>query len=298
VSDRRRRLLVAAFVVLSLAFMVLSVRSAWIDRDTDIFPGITVVAAVLVLWCIGVLLGLVSWVVILGVDGRRLRGGFLAAQLGKYVPGAVVQIVGQIGFAVDAGVSLRFATVSLSVFAVTQASAGLALTPLVAVLPDVATPLRVVALFAIPALFVLDRRWMIAVLRRLRRLDTSSPGELVASQRTITKAWGLNILSLISASIAYGLVLSSVSSAGVFPASVAFVAAWTVGFVVFPIPAGLGLREVVLFGLLSPFVDGDIVVAASVVHRLLAISVEVGLAGIGMAMRRGGGDVAVRSPDV
>jgi len=277
--------------------MMLSVRSAWNDRDTAIFPGLFVALSVVVLWSIGVLLGLVSWVMILGTDSRRLRGGFLAAQLGKYVPGAVAQVAGQIGFAVDSGVALRVASVSLPVFAVTQAGAGFTLTPLVALLPDVATPIRALALLSIPALLLLDRRWMIAVLRRLRRLNSSSPEDLVASQKTITKAWGANVLSLMSASVAYGLVLASVSDIGLPTASIAFAAAWTVGFVVFPIPAGLGLREVVLFGLLTPAVDGDIVVAASVVHRLLAVGVEVALAGIGMAMRRGTIATSANSPD-
>jgi len=270
--------------------MILSVRSAWSDRDTAIFPGLAVAVTVVALWAVGVLMGMVGWVIILATDNRRLRGGFLAAQLGKYVPGAVAQVAGQIGFAVDSGVALRVASISLPVFAVTQGAAGFTLTPLVALLPDVAAPFRALALLSIPALLLLDRRWMIAVLRRLRRLNNSSPEDLVASQRRIFKAWGANVLSLVSASVTYGLVLSSVSDMGMATASIAFAAAWTVGFVVFPIPAGLGLREVVLFGLLTPAVDGDIVVAASVVHRLLAVGAEVTLAGIGMAMRRGTGE--------
>jgi uncharacterized membrane protein YbhN (UPF0104 family) len=266
--------------------MALSVRSAWRDRDSDLLPSPQVAIAVMALWGVGLLAGMVGWLVLLGVDSRRIRGGFLAAQLGKYVPGAVVQIIGQVGFAVDAGVSLRVATATMSVFAVTQVGAGFALTPLAALLPDVATLGRLAALAALPGLAVLDRRWMIAGLRRIRRLDASGALTLVPAQGTILRAWLANCASVACAAFSYGILLHNVADADLLTATVAFAAAWTVGFVVFPIPAGLGLREVVLLGLLSSTADGDVVVAASVFHRLLAIAAEGGLAGVGMLMRR------------
>jgi uncharacterized membrane protein YbhN (UPF0104 family) len=54
----------------------------------------------------------------------------------------------------------------------------------------------------------------------------------------------------------------------------AFALAWLVGFVIFPLPSGLGAREVVLVALLSHLSPG-LVLGISVIHRFASIVAEM-----------------------
>jgi uncharacterized membrane protein YbhN (UPF0104 family) len=54
----------------------------------------------------------------------------------------------------------------------------------------------------------------------------------------------------------------------------AYAIAWLIGFVLVPLPSGLGAREAVLVGLLHGLFPTSVLVAASVFHRIVQIVVE------------------------
>ena len=62
----------------------------------------------------------------------------------------------------------------------------------------------------------------------------------------------------------------------------AFVAAWTLGFVSFITPGGLGVREAALVGLLSPFLSVSEATAVALVSRITWTAVEMTGAAVGV----------------
>jgi hypothetical protein len=104
------------------------------------------------------------------------------------------------------------------------------------------------------------------VQRRMRRgvVPERSSGELRRAQ-----AWSLaNVLSL---SLAFSLLQSEVANA---EAAGAFALAWLGGFLVAPIPAGLGIREALLAAFLVDAATGPLVLAALIL-RVLGLLAEV-----------------------
>ncbi len=88
-----------------------------------------------------------------------------------------------------------------------------------------------------------------------------------------------------------GLAIALVFDDGVAEQSLyvvgAFVVAWLVGFVSLITPGGLGVREGVLVALLHPLVDTADAAAMAVVARAWWTVVELGIAGIFVALGPG-----------
>ena len=141
------------------------------------------------------------------------------------------------------------------------------------VIPSVDLWVRVSAVAGVATLALLDRRWMAAVVRRLPE-TAGVTAEILPSQRRILRAWVGNVVSLACSSVAFFLLLADITADTSARAVGAFAAAWFVGFVVAPIPAGLGLRELVLLAILRSGVDGELVLTASAYHRVISLAVE------------------------
>jgi uncharacterized membrane protein YbhN (UPF0104 family) len=84
--------------------------------------------------------------------------------------------------------------------------------------------------------------------------------------------------NLISYGAAYAVLLTDVADVNPFIAGSALCAAWVAGYLVVPLPSGLGVREAVLVAALPGAAAS--LVAASVAHRLLGIGAEATLAGL------------------
>ena len=199
------------------------------------------------------------------------------AQLAKYVPGGVWQASGQVALARSTGVEVKRAAATFSVLAVCQAVAGAAFAPLLA-LTWTSPPVWVRALIGFGSL----------VLFAARRpaLDGMGAGEdptdawhasdaLVPPQAAIVRAWLASIVTLGLAALAYLVLLGSYGPIH-RPAHViaAFAAAWTIGFLVLPLPSGVGVREAVLVALLHGVMPTSVIVATSVYQRLTTIGAE------------------------
>ncbi len=233
------------------------------------------------------------------VRRRDALSWYFGGELGKYVPGGVWPVLGRGELASRAGVSRSTGYVttliSYAVMCVAAAVVCGVLAPFVAADGDglswgwlmlALIPLGVGALH--PA--VLGR--LLAVGAKLTR----------GRVRIEPRPWGA-MLALTGWSIATWLLVG-VASVCVTealgysqqPARVAFaaVAAWIIGFLAIPVPAGAGLRELVFLAISG--LDGGPAVAVAAIARLLFIAVDAGGGLLGLwAVRRAGGAVTARA---
>lgn len=273
-----KRVLTGAGAALMLvAFMETS------DRlDGDVLPSAGRCAIAVALFSIDLALAGRAWSVLFAVDPRARRtlaDGFYVAQLGKYAPGGIWQIVGQVGSARRAGVGTVEASTVFTVFAVVQIASGLTIGAALAVFggaADVRLVFRLGALAAgVAGVVVLDRRWMVWVVDRLpRRVDAA----MVPAQVAILRAWAIMTVAVALAGAAFAVLLGGLGDASLVshpPATAAaWVLSWTAGFAVVVIPAGFGVREGVLVALLGGGPMVPALIGASIVHRLVGIVSE------------------------
>lgn len=217
---------------------------------------------------------------------------FFLGQLAKYLPGGVWSVVAQADLAGDLGIPRgRAAGASLVTLASTAALGGaLGLGGAAAgVLAEPDPWLRVLAALGavlllaaalVPGLFGVA----LGVTGRVARRDLGDR----PSARALFVAAALNTATWAC----FGLHLVVLGSAVGGPApwavaTVAFAAAWVLGMVAVVLPAGLGVRDAVLAGLLAPWSPST---AAAVVvalgSRFTLVVADALLAGTGAALRR------------
>lgn len=257
------------------------------------------------------LMAALAWVRLLRPTDRPriLVAGFMAAQLGKYIPGGIWLPAGQVGFAGGAGISVRRAVAALVTFAVTLAAAGgvvaaafavmawgmgepmLAWVPLLLLGP--ALPMAALlrggpAVRSPPATWPAVRR-RARMPPRSRRRSTGAPARCINRSATTIRAilsmprpagmlvtFGCLLATVSLMAIAFALLLRSLGGGGSIPSTMyIFAIAWLAGFVALGVPSGIGVREAVLVGMLA---DGaGAVLAASLAQRAVQMVVDIGL---------------------
>jgi uncharacterized membrane protein YbhN (UPF0104 family) len=116
------------------------------------------------------------------------------------------------------------------------------------------------------------------------RIVPSLRGHTDVPQPTVLfHSLALSAANLGAYAAAYG-VLAGSSPGGVASATGAFAAAWAIGYLAVPFPAGLGIREAVLIALLPT--DPALLIAAAAVHRLVSMCAEVAMAALTTAVAR------------
>ena len=105
------------------------------------------------------------------------------------------------------------------------------------------------------------------------------------------------LIGIVAASCfgtAYSLLLVHAGHTSTVMVAAAFVVAFTAGFLVLPVPSGLGVREAILVALLRPVAPTADVLAAAIAIRIIQLVVEIVLfALLTIAGKRG---TAVPSP--
>jgi len=217
----------------------------------------------------------------LRVRGTELRLGTVyrinaVGGLAKFIPGGVWQIGSQYGLGRAAGLNFRrsmLAWVEPTAFNVTV-GAGLAM--LAAVTVDYGIP----SLLLIPggiAALIASTNPVRNRLYRLIRLVPTHEGRTdpmagwpssFATTVAIIALTGIGGVLVIEA---FGLQ----PSPGLFGSVAAFVGAWVVGVLVFPIPGGLGVREGALVLALSPWMSSPQAVLVAAASRLIAVAAEL-----------------------
>ena len=301
-SGRRRTALAstAVGVVAGLLAVAFVIRALLRDRDT-IRDALEVaelgwIALGLGLAAVGMVAIAVPWRDVLHLLGGHLPlgqvvGRYFVGELGKYVPGGVWPILGRGELARRAGVPrpAAYGSVFLSLAALYLAASLVVVVGLPAVVGDegagVLAPLLVLPL-GIAALHPKVVGLAIGVLARIARrpIDVTIPG------------WGASVLLVaryVPAWLAIGgstwaVARSLDASAGLVDVGTAAVLSWIIGFVVVPVPGGVGVREAA-FVAAAGSLDPGVAAVVAVVARILFVAVDaVGAAAGSVVLRRTG----------
>lgn len=294
----RRRLSTAlrvAFGLGGVVFMVVAFVRTW-DRSQGMpLPSPAVLLLALLAAAASPVAGFMAWSEVLHRrPTRSLASGFFTAQLGKYVPGGIWQAVGQVGYAVRDAIGVGKAASAFVVNSIAQAVAGLLIGALLVVTGPSLTDLQRAGVAAVTlTAALLYRPVLVRAVRLLRRWTGRGAGTgLVPSQQAILASLLYNVASLIAAGTAFALLLADAGGGWTLGAIPAFSLAWSLGFLVVPFPAGLGIREAVLVATLD--VTAATVIAASVFLRLLVIVGEAVLVVLSRLAERIGDDDRIR----
>lgn len=240
-------------------------------------------------------LGLLWWRC-LRLFGRRLRltdtlAWYFGGELGKYLPGGVWSVLGRAELAqrnggISRGTSYGTTLISYGAMCAGAAFAcGLLAVPAAGDGRGLGWAWALLALIPLAALLVHP-----AVLGRLLALARRLSGGRIA----LAPAPWPAMLRLIAWSVPAWLVLGAAAAAianalghdqGLARVAFAAIAAWIIGFLVLPVPAGAGLRELVF--VLSCGLPAAAAATVAAIARLMLVFVDGlgGLAGL-LAVRR------------
>lgn len=291
----RLRWVRVGFLVLCLGIAIAALAAEWQQaQDAVRRLGPAPLALGLVLSVGNVLLAGMSWRGALADLGsplplRPAARVFLIGQLGKYVPGSVVQVVAQAELGRDYGVPRRRTASALAVQLILSVTSALLLVLVAAPFAsgEAARRFGAVVLLA-PVLLVLLHPRVLnpglnAVLKRVGR----EPLEHRTSLSGTLRAGGWAVVSWLSAGGQVALLAIALGA----PATARTVAlavggyclAWAIGFFVVIAPAGAGAREAALAAVMSPVLDRGGLVVLVLLSRLLLTVADLALAGIAVA---------------
>lgn len=287
-----RALVVLGALVLVFFFLIRTLASNWSElkaEDIDVQPALLVLSALLLAG--DLLLRSVIWRELLShfagpgpLPMGRLSKVFIYSWIGRYVPGKVAFPVGRfvlgrsLGFSSGALIaSLAYETVLLLVAACALASVTLIpslATELESILPYVALPV-----LAVGGMVVLHPRilsWALRLVLRLRGREEADTTWLLPP-RQMAKIIALYAgVFCVSGAGFYVLVLSLTSfSPRYLPLAIgAFTLGGVVGMLSLLVPAGIGVREGVLVGLLQVAMPLELAILVSLVARVWATVVD------------------------
>ncbi len=246
------------------------------------------VANLISLWCSSR-----SWEVLFGtaVPRRVLNDAFYSSQLMKYTPvGGFAQALGQAALARTEEVGTARAGTAMLVSKLTMVISGGVFGPMLSVSnPSIPGWSRISLLFT-PLIFFFGKRELLQwSLDQLRRVLPRTPDHTILPAQSdvwISVLWAIPALGFAGVAFACLSVPAGID-VNFVQASAGFALAWVVGFLVIPVPAGLGVREASL-GLLVGGNPGAKLVAA-VLFRAVAIVTEALLFSVVKLRNRGTG---------
>jgi hypothetical protein len=221
---------------------------------------------------------------------RSSAGIYLAAQIAKYIPGNVGQHIGRIYLSTARGLPgtkvVMAMLLEILLGLVVAALLSLPLAPMMLRYVRAAsfswTSLAVVAagLAAIACLaaYALHRKRLLVPLRNhlrdaLREARGSGGAKFLAGATALivvgTILAGLALVALASPSVAVMTVPSIIAGVALFCAS------WILGFLAPGAPAGLGIREAILLGGLTPAIGGTLALEVTILFRGLSVAADL-----------------------
>jgi uncharacterized membrane protein YbhN (UPF0104 family) len=220
-------------------------------------------------------------------------------QLGKYLPGSVWPVLAQMELGAAHKVP-RHRSASASVLTMLL-SLLTGLLAALATLPFVArsTQYRWVFL-AVPVLLIcLHPRVLNPMLSRLLRLARRPPLEQPLTGRVLAAALAWALLSWVLFGLQIWLLATRLGAPYGKTALLAvggFAFAWCVGFVIVFLPAGIGVREVLLIAALGPVLGTGAATAVALVSRAVMTVGDLVTAAVAVAGTRRPGAPAARRP--
>jgi hypothetical protein len=298
----------AAGVVIATAATVFVGRALVRDREEigdalgEASPGWLVLAVVLAV--VGMTAIAVPWrraIQLLGDDlpmGQVIRRYFVG-EIGKYVPGGVWPILGRGELAARWGIrrTSAYGSVLLSLLALYLAAMFVVVAGLPALLAgdDGTGPIAVLLLLPVGlvALHPVVLRRGLGIVERLthRQVDLEVPTwrSSVALVVRYVPAW------LAIGGATWAVARSLDPSAGLLEVGTAATLSWLIGFVLVPVPGGVGVREAA-FVAAAGSLDPGIAAAVAVGARLIFVAVDAAGAVIGSSTLRSRGTTTSSLP--
>ncbi len=285
VGDRIVRVLRPALTLAAMVAVGVALVDAVREAGEVPLPQVTWALWSMVLACGAIAIAAVAWTLLLGGPSLgRMLPGFAVAQLAKYVPGSIWQGVSQVLDAERQGVGRGRASLAFLLQLWTQLVAAGIVAGL-AVLGDSGWWPWFVLIVSLALAVTLWR----PLLARLAGLLTRPaggrfprlqglPGGL-PPQRVLASASLLGAGTILAGGAGYATLLVGPSPSTAALAVIgAYATAWVLGFLVVPLPAGVGVREFVLLALLGGTYGAAAVLAAAVVYRVITLLAELLLA--------------------
>lgn len=282
------RWLRGTLAVVAVAALLVALQRAVQDAEAVALPGAGRLAVAAGLLAVSLVMAASVWAILLpGLNLRQVFPGFALAQLAKYVPGSVWQGVGQVADAHRLGVGAGTASLAFMVQLAVQVIAAAGASAVALVMPGLPIWLRVPAALAPFALVLVNRRWLAALIGLLARRSSRLRGARLdlPTQAALVRATWRSGVTILAIGASFAVLLPTDSIPGMVGTAGVFMLAWLVGFLVVPLPAGVGVREAVLVaGLAATHPVAD-VLAAAIVARLLLLVVEGIIAAAAQALR-------------
>jgi hypothetical protein len=273
----------------AVVFAVVALASQWGDvseKAGDLSVGYVGLAAAVTVASLGA--SFLAWrTTLAGLgDHVEVRPGtriFFVGQLGKYIPGSVFALVGQMELGRAHGLRRdRLAAAGVLVLAISLAVAlVLALLAVPASVSAGGAGYALLVLLVIPLVVLLHPRVLSALLGRGLRLLRRPPLEQPLTGRVITRVAALSVLSNGLLGLEVWALAADLGGRGgaLLPLAIgAYALAAAAGLVAIPLPAGAGLREAILVLLLAPKIGTPSATLVAVVARLIATVADVGVA--------------------
>ena len=297
---RARALTVARIVLFALVLLavVFTIARNWSTVRHDlgqVSPSALALSSALAL--LGLVFTLLGWRALLADLGSPLHiapasGVLFVGQLGKYLPGSVWTVVAQAEVAAGLGVPRARSTVVglLSVLMSAMAGLGVGMVALPGLLSAGGGPaylLLVVLLVA--GVVVLHPRVLNRVVDRALRLARRQPPEQPLSGRAIVVTMVFFVLAWLSLGLHVWVLVRSLggdASATLLPSVFGYALAASLGMLALLLPAGLGLREVLLGLLLSDQLPHSVVLTVVILSRFIVTLADVLAAAVGWGYAR------------
>jgi glycosyltransferase 2 family protein len=277
-ADYRRQIRLAVFV-LGLVGLIIAFKRAVDESRGEVLPDPPALVIAGILTLASIVLAGRAWTELFDRrhDRRALAGSLYASQLTKYLPaGGFVQAAGQVSMSVTAGARVGQAASAAAVWAFTTVVAGCTLASGLVFADSLPTWVRALSVCGLLTPALLDRRALGAALHRAHRLLRRVPDpDVLPTQRRLLVSFAWSLGNAVAGSAAYTVLLSSMGT-DAEPVTVlsAFALSWVVGFLVFPLPSGIGVREAVLLAVV-PGASSAALLGASLAQRFLVLGSEV-----------------------
>jgi glycosyltransferase 2 family protein len=276
-ADHRRTVRLAIFV-LGLIGLTIAFRQAVQDSRGEVLPGPGAMVVAGALTLASIVLAAQAWTSLFDAshDRRALAASLYASQLTKYLPaGGFVQAAGQVSMSVTAGARVGQAATAAAVWAWTTVVAGCTLTAGLVFATSLPGWARAASLCGLLAPALLHRRALALALHAAHRVIRRVPDpDVLPTQRRIVVSFSWSLANAVAGSSAYAVLLGALDT-GVAPVTVvsAFALSWVAGFLVFPLPSGIGVREAVLVAVI-PGVSSAALLGAALAQRFLVLASE------------------------
>ena len=299
----RSRALAAArivLVVLVLVAVVYVLADSWGEVRRDLARvSASAVALSAGLALLGLVFALQGWRALMADLGSPLHlapasSVLFVGQLAKYLPGSVWSVVAQAEVAAKLGVPRRTTTVVSLLSVGVSAIAGLGIGALA--VPSLLDSggqspylLLVVLAVLVGGVVVLHPAILNRLIGRALRLVRREPIEHPLSGRTIALTAGAFLLAWLVLGLHLWVLVRALGgdpSATLVPSVLGYALASSLGMLALVLPAGLGLRELVLGLLLADYLPYSAVLAAVLLSRFIVTMSDVVAAAIGWGYAR------------